>query len=121
MGIIMVPSACATRRARSSALLPLHSCGVAVLTFVLIASSTYEFINTLVMQSVGSAGLGAMAEINDQSGGLVLFPWTLVPSFIPMLFGLHPFGVGRRPPDLDPDRRRRSAFLGYFVWRTWRT
>ena len=64
--------------------------GVAVLTFLLIASSTYEFINTLVMQSVGSAGLGAMAEINDQSGGLVLFPWTLVPSFIPMLFGLHP-------------------------------
>jgi hypothetical protein len=39
-----------------------------------------------------------MAEINDQSGGLVLFPWTLVPSFIPMLFGLHPFGkVGVDP------------------------
>ncbi|HEY1848357.1 MAG TPA: hypothetical protein VGG37_04080, partial [Opitutaceae bacterium] len=67
--------------------------GVAVLTFVLIAGSTYEFINTLVMQSVGSAGLGAMAEINDQSGGIVLFPWTLVPSFLPMLFGLHPFGI----------------------------
>ena len=67
--------------------------GVAVLTFLFLATNTYEFINTLVMQSVGSAGLGAMAEINDQSGGLVLFPWTLVPSFLPMLVGLHPFGV----------------------------
>jgi hypothetical protein len=67
--------------------------GTALLTFALIATNLYQFINTLVMQSVGSAGLGAMAVINDQSGGLVLFPWTLVPSFIPMLFGLHPFGV----------------------------
>lgn len=67
--------------------------GAAVLTFLLLGTSTYEFVNTLVMQSVGSAGLGAMTEINDQSGGLVLFPWTLVPSFIPMLVGLHPFGV----------------------------
>ena len=67
--------------------------GTAALTFLFIGTNTYQFINTLVMQSVGSAGLGAMTEINDQSGGLVLFPWTLVPSFIPMLFGLHPFGV----------------------------
>lgn len=67
--------------------------GAAILTFVFLGTSTYQFVNTLVMQSVGSAGLGAMAEINDQSGGLVLFPWTLVPSFIPMLVGLHPFGV----------------------------
>ena len=52
----------------------LYIAGVAALTFVLIAGSTYEFINTLVIQSTGSAGLGAMAEINDQSGGLVLFP-----------------------------------------------
>ncbi len=65
----------------------------AVLTFVFLGTSTYQFVNTLVMQSVGSAGLGAMTEINDQSGGLVLFPWTLVPSFIPMLVGLHAFGV----------------------------
>ena len=71
----------------------LYIAGVAALTFLLIATNTYQFINTLVMQSVGSAGLGAMAEINDQSGGLVLFPWTLVPSFIPMLFGMHAFGV----------------------------
>jgi len=67
--------------------------GAAVLTFLALGTSTYQFVNTLVMQSVGSAGLGAMAEINDQSGGLVLFPWTLVPSFVPMLVGLHPFGV----------------------------
>lgn len=72
--------------------------GAAVLTFLFLGTSTYQFINTLVMQSVGSAGLGSMAEINDQSGGLVLFPWTLVPSFIPMLVGLHPFGqVGHDP------------------------
>ncbi len=65
----------------------------ALLTFLFLGTSTYQFVNTLVMQSVGSAGLGAMTEINDQSGGLVLFPWTLVPSFIPMLVGLHAFGV----------------------------
>jgi hypothetical protein len=91
---------------------------VAALTFVIIASSTYEFINTLVMQSAGSAGLGAMAEINDQSGGLVLFPWTLVPSFIPMLFGLHPFGVVGVDPLISIQIVLGVALLGYFVWRT---
>jgi len=93
--------------------------GVAVLTFVLIASSTYEFINTLVMQSAGSAGLGAMAEINDQSGGLVLFPWTLVPSFIPMLFGLHPFGQVGVDPLISIQIVVGLGFLVYFTWRTW--
>jgi hypothetical protein len=94
--------------------------GVAVLTFALIASSTYEFINTLVMQSTGSAGLGAMAEINDQSGGLVLFPWTLVPSFIPMLFGLHPFGKVGVDPLISVQIVVGAVFLGYFLWRSWR-
>jgi hypothetical protein len=94
--------------------------GVAVLTFVLIASSTYQFINTLVMQAAGSAGLGAMAEINDQSGGLVLFPWTLVPSFIPMLFGLHPFGKVGVDPLISCQIITGLAFLVYFLWRTWR-
>ena len=94
--------------------------GVAALTFLLIASSTYEFINTLVMQSVGSAGLGAMAEINDQSGGLVLFPWTLVPSFIPMLFGLHPFGIVGVDPLISIQIVAGLVFLGFFGWRTWR-
>jgi len=93
---------------------------VAVLTFVLIASSTYEFINTLVMQSAGSAGLGAMAEINDQSGGLVLFPWTLVPSFIPMLFGLHPFGIVGIDPLISTQIVVGVILLAYFAWRTWR-
>ena len=93
--------------------------GVAALTFLLIASSTYEFINTLVMQSAGSAGLGAMAEINDQSGGLVLFPWTLVPSFIPMLFGLHPFGQVGVDPLISLQILVGIAFLLYFVRRTW--
>jgi len=92
--------------------------GVAVLTFVLIASSTYEFINTLVMQSAGSAGLGAMAEINDQSGGIVLFPWTLVPSFIPMLFGLHPFGKVGVDPLISCQILVGAGFLIYFAWRT---
>ena len=94
--------------------------GVAVLTFALIASSTYEFINTLVMQAMGSAGLGAMAEINDQSGGLVLFPWTLVPSFIPMLFGLHPFGKVGIDPLISCQIVLGTAVLVYFAWRTWR-
>jgi hypothetical protein len=94
--------------------------GVAVLTFVLIAGSTYEFINTLVMQSVGSAGLGAMTEINDQSGGLVLFPWTLVPSFLPMLFGLHPFGIVGVDPWISCQIVVGLGFLLYFAWRTWR-
>jgi hypothetical protein len=94
--------------------------GVAALTFALIAGSTYEFINTLVMQSVGSAGLGAMAEINDQSGGIVLFPWTLVPSFIPMLFGLHPFGQVGIDPLISCQILVGVGFLAYFVWRTWR-
>ncbi len=94
--------------------------GVAALTFVLIASNTYEFINTLVMQSVGSAGLGAMAEINDQSGGIVLFPWTLVPSFIPMLFGLHPFGIVGVDPWISIQIVVGVAFLLYFAWRTWK-
>jgi hypothetical protein len=94
--------------------------GVAVLTFVLIASSTYQFINTLVMQSSGSAGLGAMAEINDQSGGIVLFPWTLVPSFIPMLFGLHPFGIVGVDPYISLQIMAGVGLLVFFCWRTWR-
>jgi hypothetical protein len=68
------------------------------------------------MQSVGSAGLGAMAEINDQSGGLVLFPWTLVPSFIPMLFGLHPFGVVGFDPLISIQIAVGFVFLGYTIW-----
>ncbi len=91
--------------------------GVAALTFLFIATNTYQFINTLVMQSVGSAGLGAMAEINDQSGGLVLFPWTLVPSFVPMLFGLHPFGVVGVDPLISIQIIVGFLFLGYFIWR----
>ncbi|HEY4989121.1 MAG TPA: hypothetical protein VII09_04900, partial [Opitutaceae bacterium] len=93
--------------------------GVAVLTFALIASSTYQFVNTLVMQSAGSAGLGAMTEINDQSGGLVLFPWTLVPSFIPMLFGLHPFGKVGVDPLISCQIVVGVGFMVYFFWRTW--
>ena len=98
----------------------LYILGVAALTFILIASSTYQFINTLVMQSMGSAGLGAMAEINDQSGGIVLFPWTLVPSFIPMLFGLHPFGKVGIDPLISFQIVVGAAIMGYFLWRTWR-
>jgi len=93
--------------------------GVAVLTFLLLGTSTYEFINTLVMQSVGSAGLGAMAQINDQSGGLVLFPWTLVPSFVPMLFGLHPFGVVGVDPLISLQIAVGFVLLAYTIWRTW--
>ena len=65
---------------------------IALLTFLIMGFNTYQFINTLILQSLGSAGLGAMADIS-QIDGLVLFPWTLVPSFLPMIFGLHPFGV----------------------------
>ncbi len=90
------------------------------LTFLMLGTSTYEFINTLVMQSVGSAGLGAMAQINDQSGGLVLFPWTLVPSFVPMLFGLHPFGVVGIDPLISIQIAVGFLFLGYTLWMAWR-
>ena len=90
--------------------------GTAGLTFVLLGTSTYQFINTLVMQSVGSAGLGAMAEINDQSGGLVLFPWTLVPSFVPMLFGLHAFGIVGVDPLISVQIAVGGLFLVYFIW-----
>jgi hypothetical protein len=92
--------------------------GVAALTFLLIASNTYQFINTLVMQSTGSAGLGAMAEINDQSGGLVLFPWTLVPSFIPMLVGLHPFGIVGVDPLISIQIAVAAAVVGFLIYRT---
>ncbi|HEY1793740.1 MAG TPA: hypothetical protein VGG34_12545 [Opitutaceae bacterium] len=120
LGIIMV--ALRLRFGDSRLLKPysLFILGVAVLSFALIASSTYEFINTLIMQASGSAGLGAMAEINDQSGGLVLFPWTLVPSFIPMLFGLHPFGVVGVDPLISAQIIVGLGIFGYFVWRTWR-
>jgi hypothetical protein len=94
--------------------------GVAILTFALIASSTYQFINTLVMQSTGSVGLGAMADIDHQSGGLVLFPWTLVPSFIPMLFGLHPFGIVGVDPLISVQILVGIAFMMFFLWRTWK-
>ncbi len=94
--------------------------GTAVLTFVLIGSNTYQFINTLVMQSVGSAGLGAMTEINDQSGGLVLFPWTLVPSFVPMLFGLHPFGVVGVDPIISVKIIVGLGMLGFLIIRAYR-
>lgn len=90
--------------------------GAAVVTFALLGTNTYQFINTLVMQSVGSAGLGAMAEINDQSGGLVLFPWTLVPSFVPMLFGLHAFGVVGVDPLISVQIAIGLLFLAYFFW-----
>ncbi|MFZ5494456.1 MAG: hypothetical protein ACOZE5_03845 [Verrucomicrobiota bacterium] len=90
--------------------------GAAALTFVFLGTSTYQFINTLVMQSVGSAGLGAMAEINDQSGGLVLFPWTLVPSFVPMLFGLHAFGVVGVEPLISLQIAVGLLFLAFFIW-----
>jgi hypothetical protein len=94
--------------------------GVAALTFLLIATNTYQFINTLVMQSVGSAGLGAMAEINDQSGGLVLFPWTLVPSFVPMLFGLHAFGVVGTDPLISFLIALSFGFLIFMMVRAWK-
>lgn len=94
--------------------------GAGVLTFLMLGSSTYEFINTLVMQSVGSAGLGAMAQINNQSGGLVLFPWTLVPSFVPMLFGLHPFGVVGSDPLISIKIAVGFLFLAYTMWLSWR-
>ncbi len=73
---------------------------IAVLTFVIMGINTYQFINTLILQSLGSAGLGAMADIS-QLDGLVLFPWTLVPSFLPMIFGLHSFGVVGADPWLS--------------------
>jgi hypothetical protein len=67
---------------------------MAVLTFLIMGTNTYEFFNTMILQSLGSAGLGAMADISRlEIEGLVLFPWTLVPSFIPMIFGLWAFGV----------------------------
>jgi len=90
--------------------------GTAILTFIFLGTSTYQFINTLVMQSVGSAGLGSMAEINDQSGGLVLFPWTLVPSFVPMLFGLHAFGVVGFDPLISIQIAVGLLFLVFFIW-----
>jgi hypothetical protein len=90
--------------------------GAAALTFLMLGTNIYQFINTLVMQSVGSAGLGAMAEINDQSGGLVLFPWTLVPSFVPMLFGLHPFGVVGVDPLISAQIVTGLLFLAWFIW-----
>lgn len=88
----------------------------AILTFLFLGTSTYQFINTLVMQSVGSAGLGSMAEINDQSGGLVLFPWTLVPSFIPMLFGLHAFGKVGIDPLISIQIGVGLLFFAFFIW-----
>ncbi len=73
---------------------------IAGLTFLIMGFNTYQFINTLILQSLGSAGLGAMADL-AQLDGLVLFPWTLVPSFLPMIFGLHPFGVVGNDPLLS--------------------
>ena len=48
---------------------------IALLAFVIMGTNTYQFANTLILQSLGSAGLGAMADIS-QLDGLVLFPWT---------------------------------------------
>ena len=73
---------------------------IAVLTFLIMGFNTYQFLNTLILQSLGSAGLGAMADIS-QLDGLVLFPWTLVPSFLAMIFGLHAFGVVGIDPSLS--------------------
>ncbi|HZZ18969.1 MAG TPA: hypothetical protein VFE25_06355 [Opitutaceae bacterium] len=120
LGVILVALRFWAFERRKLGLYTLFISGVAALTFILIASNTYEFINTLVMQSAGSAGLGEMAEINDQSGGLVLFPWTLVPSFLPMLFGLHPFGKVGVDPLISCQIVAGVALLAYFGWRTWR-
>lgn len=108
-----------TRYGTSEKLKPyiFYVAGTAVLTFLFIGTNTYQFINTLVMQSVGSAGLGTMTEINDQSGGLVLFPWTLVPSFVPMLFGLHAFGVVGTDPLISILIIVGFILLGYVLIR----
>jgi hypothetical protein len=90
--------------------------GMVVIAFVIMGTSTYEFINTLILQSLGSAGLGAMADIS-QLDGLVLFPWTLVPSFIPMIFGLHAFGVVGSDPWLSVVIAIAMVMLGYLVVR----
>ncbi len=87
-----------------------------ILTFVIMGTSTYEFINTMILQSLGSAGLGAMADIS-QLDGLVLFPWTLVPSFIPMIFGLHAFGIVGSDPLLSTVIAIAIVMLGYLIVR----
>ncbi len=89
---------------------------IGVLTFALMGINTYQFINTLILQSMGSAGLGAMADIS-QLDGLVLFPWTLVPSFLPMVFGLHAFGVVGNDPLLSIVIALGLAMMIYLLTR----
>ena len=90
---------------------------IGVLTFVFMGINTYEFANTLILQSLGSAGLGAMADI-AQIDGLVLFPWTLVPSFLPMVFGLHRFGEVGSDPELSIVIALGVIMMGFLLYRT---
>lgn len=93
---------------------------IGALTFAIMGMNTYQFINTLVLQSLGSAGLGAMADLS-QIEGLVLFPWTLVPSFLPMIFGLHPFGVVGVDPWISILIGLGLIFFVYLLIRTGRS
>ena len=90
---------------------------IGVLTFLFMGINTYEFANTLILQSLGSAGLGAMADI-ARIEGLVLFPWTLVPSFLPMVFGLHPFGEVGSDPSLSILIALGIVMMGFLLYRT---
>ncbi|MEN9661732.1 MAG: hypothetical protein RL324_681 [Verrucomicrobiota bacterium] len=93
---------------------------IGALTFLFMGTNTYQFANTLILQSLGSAGLGAMADI-AQIDGLVLFPWTLVPSFLPMVFGLHPFGEVGSDPWLSILIGLGIIFMAFLLYRVARS
>jgi hypothetical protein len=93
---------------------------IGALTFLFMGINTYQFANTLILQSLGSAGLGAMADI-AQIDGQVLFPWTLVPSFLPMVFGLHPFGEVGSDPWLSIVIVLGMAMMGFLIYRVARS
>jgi hypothetical protein len=90
--------------------------GTAIITFVLLGPNTIEFLSTLLDQSSRQLGQ-TTASLKNQEIGILLFPWTMVPSFVPTIFGLHTYGTVGTDPVLSIEIAAGFILLSYTLWR----
>ncbi len=79
-------------------------------TLVLLGSNICELFSTLLMQS--SRELNG-AKIDP---GIIIFPWSLVPSYIPVVFGFHAYGEIGKDPLLSIQIAIGIALLACTLW-----
>jgi hypothetical protein len=84
----------------------------AVLTFLLLGTNVFEYLVTLFAQA---------SSLSLSAGEFSLFPWTLVPSYLPMIFGLHTFGEIGRDPLLSLQIAAGFVLAGYALRCVWRS